>query len=38
MLIGGSGRDAERVARQIVEKRTPRLDAKPDGVALVTAS
>jgi putative flavoprotein involved in K+ transport len=38
MLIAGSARDAERVARHIVEKRTPRLQAKPDEVALATAS
>ncbi len=30
MLIAGSARDAERVARHIVKERTPRLDAKPD--------
>jgi putative flavoprotein involved in K+ transport len=38
MLIAGSARDAERVARHIVEKRTPRRQAKPDEVALATAS
>jgi putative flavoprotein involved in K+ transport len=38
MLIGGSGRDAERVARHIVKERAPRLHARPDGVALATAS
>ena len=38
MLIAGSARDAERVARHIVKERTPRLDAKPEGVALATAS
>jgi putative flavoprotein involved in K+ transport len=38
MLIGGSGRDAEQVVRHIVRERAPRLDAKPDKVALATAS
>jgi putative flavoprotein involved in K+ transport len=38
MLIGGAGRDAERVARHIVSERAPRLHAKPDAVALATAS
>jgi putative flavoprotein involved in K+ transport len=38
MLIAGAGRDAERVARHIVKKRAPQLGAKPDEVALATAS
>jgi putative flavoprotein involved in K+ transport len=38
MLIAGTGRDAERVARQIVKERAPELDAKPDRVALAAAS
>jgi putative flavoprotein involved in K+ transport len=38
MLIGGTGRDAERVVRHIVKERTPRPHAKPDAVALATAS
>jgi putative flavoprotein involved in K+ transport len=38
MLIGGSGRDAARVARHIVDERTPRVDGKPDELALAPAS
>src|SRR5262249_49167366 len=38
MLIAGSARDAERVARHIVSEGAPRLQPKPDGVALATAS
>jgi putative flavoprotein involved in K+ transport len=38
MLIAGSGRDAERVARRIVTARAPRLDAKPNDLALAAAS
>jgi putative flavoprotein involved in K+ transport len=38
MLIAGSGRDAERIARHIVEERASQLDAKPDEVALAPAS
>ena len=36
MLIGGTGRDAERVARHIVKNRAPQLGAEP--IALATAS
>jgi len=38
MLIAGSGRDAERVARHILREREPRLDAKADELTLATAS
>jgi putative flavoprotein involved in K+ transport len=38
MLIAGSGRDAARVARHILNQRPPQLDAKPDELALATAS
>jgi putative flavoprotein involved in K+ transport len=38
MLIAGSGRDAERIARHIVTERARQLDATPDQVALATAS
>jgi hypothetical protein len=38
MLITGSGRDAARVARQIVNERAPRLEGKPDELALAAAS
>src|SRR5262249_47257802 len=38
MLVGGSGRDAERVARHILDDRTPQLDAKRDELAPATAS
>jgi putative flavoprotein involved in K+ transport len=37
MLIAGTARDAERIARQIVESRT-QLDTTPDEIALATAS
>jgi putative flavoprotein involved in K+ transport len=38
MLIAGAGRDAERVARDIVKERATQLDVEPDEVALATAS
>src|SRR5262249_23463617 len=38
MLIAGSGRDAARVARHILNAHTLRLDAKPDELALATTS
>src|SRR5262249_22067990 len=38
MLIAGSGRDAARIARHILNERTPQLDPKPDELALATAS
>jgi putative flavoprotein involved in K+ transport len=38
MLIAGAGRDAERVARDIVKDRATQLDVEPDEVALATAS
>jgi putative flavoprotein involved in K+ transport len=38
MLIGGTARDAERVARHIVTERPPELQALPDDVALQVAS
>jgi putative flavoprotein involved in K+ transport len=38
MLIAGSGRDSERIARHIVTERARQLDARPDRVALATAS
>jgi putative flavoprotein involved in K+ transport len=38
MLVAGTGRDAERVARQIVEERPPQLQALPDEIALQAAS
>jgi len=38
MLVAGAGRDAERVARHILRERTPRLAAKPNEVALATAT
>jgi putative flavoprotein involved in K+ transport len=38
MLIAGSGRDAEPVARHIVGERRAALHAKPDGLALAAAS
>ena len=38
MLIAGAARDAERVARHIVKERPPQLDARPDELALATAS
>jgi putative flavoprotein involved in K+ transport len=34
MLIGGAGRDAERVARHLVRERAPQLDAKLEAIAL----
>jgi hypothetical protein len=38
MLVAGAGRDAERVARHIVQERAPQLRARSDEVALATAS
>jgi hypothetical protein len=38
MLIAGSARDAERVARHIVKERPPQLAATADEVALATVS
>ena len=38
MLIAGSARDAERIARHIVKKRAPQLDAESDEMVLATAS
>jgi len=38
MLIGGTGRDAARVARHIVKERAPQLAARPDDVALAAVS
>jgi len=38
MLIAGAGRDAERVARHILEDRATQLDARPDDIVLATAS
>jgi putative flavoprotein involved in K+ transport len=38
MLIGGAGRDAERVARHIVKERAPQLAAQPDELALAAVS
>lgn len=38
MLVAGAGRDAERIARHITEERAPQLHAKPEEVALATAS
>jgi putative flavoprotein involved in K+ transport len=38
MLIAGSARDSGRVARHISKERAPRLEAKPDELALATAS
>jgi putative flavoprotein involved in K+ transport len=38
MLIAGTGRDAERVARHIVEERAPQLAALPGTVALAAVS
>ncbi len=38
MLIGGAGRDAERVARHIVRERAPQLGATVDAIALAAAS
>src|SRR5262249_32555642 len=38
MLITGSARDAGMIARHIVMERAPQLGAKPDALALATAS
>jgi hypothetical protein len=38
MLVAGSGRDGGRIAHHILNERTPRLDAKPDELALAAAS
>jgi len=38
MLIAGSAGDAAHLARHIVNERTPRLDTKPEALALATAS
>ncbi|HEY7207924.1 MAG TPA: NAD(P)/FAD-dependent oxidoreductase [Gaiellaceae bacterium] len=38
MLIAGSGRDAERVARHILEKRAPEPAARPHELTLAAAS
>ena len=38
MLVAGAGRDAERVARHIVEERAPQVVAKPSDVALAAVS
>jgi putative flavoprotein involved in K+ transport len=38
MLIAGSARDTERVARHIVKDRAPYLRARPEAIALATAS
>jgi putative flavoprotein involved in K+ transport len=38
MLIGGTGRDAERVARHIVEQQPVEVPARPDEIALAAAS
>ncbi len=38
MLVGGAGRDAERVARHIAEERPPQLQASADEIALQAAS
>ena len=38
MLVAGTGRDTERVARHIVKERAVQLDARPDDVVLATAS
>jgi putative flavoprotein involved in K+ transport len=38
MLIAGTGRDAERVARHIVKERAAQLDARPDDIVLATVS
>jgi putative flavoprotein involved in K+ transport len=38
MLIGGTGRDAERVARHIVEQQPVEASARPDEIALAAAS
>jgi putative flavoprotein involved in K+ transport len=38
MLVAGTGRDAERVARHIAKERAPQLAASPDAIAMATAS
>jgi putative flavoprotein involved in K+ transport len=38
MLVAGSARDAEHIARHIVKKRAPQLDAESDEMVLATAS
>jgi putative flavoprotein involved in K+ transport len=38
MLIAGAGRDAERVARHIVEERAAQVYARPDDMVLAAAS
>jgi hypothetical protein len=38
MLIAGSANDSGRVARHILRERAPQLAAKPDELALATAS
>jgi putative flavoprotein involved in K+ transport len=38
MLIGGTGRDAERVARHILEQPPVEVPARPDEIALAAAS
>jgi putative flavoprotein involved in K+ transport len=38
MLVAGAGRDAERVARHIVEERVGQLRGRPDDAVLATAS
>jgi putative flavoprotein involved in K+ transport len=38
MLVAGCGRDAARIAHHIVNERAPQLGAKPNGLALATAS
>jgi putative flavoprotein involved in K+ transport len=38
MLIGGTGRDAERVARHIARERAPQLAGQPDPIPLASAS
>jgi putative flavoprotein involved in K+ transport len=38
MLIAGSVRDAERIARHIAKKRAPQLDAESDEIVFATAS
>jgi len=38
MLIAGTARDAERVARHIVQERAPQLGAKPAEIALAAVS
>jgi putative flavoprotein involved in K+ transport len=38
MLIGGSARDSERIARHIVKERAPQLDARSDEMVFAGAS